>query len=270
MHKTNYQRIFYDIEVSPAIAWGYPPYFEFNFIKEIECQKIMSISMYNERKDEMWTTTIEEDYVPATLRSMAWSDKKIVKRIHSHLVKSYKEGDIILIGHNSDKFDIKMLNARFVYWGLDSLPYLQSDDTIKMARKSGKFASNSLDYLCTHFGIGGKIGSHAYLWEQCIMGDDDSQEWAWNKMRIYNERDVEMTVELYYKLLPYVKVTNVSKYQGSKACDSCGSTDYTARGCRPALKRFYKRYQCNICSSWFRSDKTYKTREEALSAPKGV
>lgn len=266
----NYKRIFYDIEVSPAIVWGYPPYHDFRFLREIEPQKIMSITLYDEDAKELYTTTIENDYSQSTLRSQKWTDKKITKRIHRYLMKQADQHQLILIGHNSDKFDIKMLNARFIHWGLSALPDMQSDDTIKMARKGGKFASNSLDYLCQHFGLGGKIGSHASLWWQCIAGDNDTMDWAWVKMEKYNEQDVNLTLELFYKLLPYVQTTNVDKYNKEKSCNNCGSTNYMMKGVRPAAKRFNKRYVCNDCGSWFRSDKTYATYEEAIAAPKGV
>lgn len=260
-----YKRIFYDIEVSPSKAWMYPPFYEPKFLKEIQPQMIMSISLYDE--DEMTTFTIENDFSPKTIRSDKWNDKKICKRIHKYL--SSKDKSLVLIGHNSDKFDYPMLNSRFVFWGLPPLPKYQTDDTIKMARKQFNLPSYSLENVGNHLGVGGKHGSHASLWSACLEGDDDKMEWGWEKMRVYNERDVMLTRDVYYKLLPYCKVTNVGKYYDGKVCDRCGERDYQCRGVTETATRFYRRYRCNACTGWFRSGKSYGTRDDALAAPKG-
>jgi len=261
-----YKRTFYDIEVTPAQIWAYPQYFEPTFVREIEPQRLMSASFLDE--GEMWTTTLEEDY---TQHNGKWTDKKIVKRIHTYLKQQQKEDNIILVGHNSDAFDIKMLNARFIFWGLEPLGHIEHEDTMKMAKKIGRFASYGLDYLCRHLGIGTKTGSHNSLWHTCLHGlTAEIRADAWEKMRIYNEQDVWMTLNLWHKLQAWVKTVNVDKYEDYKVCDSCGSGDYHCRGVKPLGKRFRKQYRCQSCTSHFTSDKTYKTYDEALSAPKGV
>ena len=70
------------------------------------------------------------------------NDLEIIKGIH----KLINEADILLT-HNGDKFDIKKLNARFIFHGLDPIAPKQSIDTLKIAKKYFSFTSNKLEYI---------------------------------------------------------------------------------------------------------------------------
>lgn len=58
------------------------------------------------------------------------NDYEVVRRLHTVI----SESDI-LIGHNSDAFDIKKFNARAIYHGLPVLPPKRTVDTLKVARR---------------------------------------------------------------------------------------------------------------------------------------
>jgi len=114
----------------------------------------------------------------------------------------------IVIAHNGDRFDIKMINARFLVHGLPPTSPYSSIDTLKIARKYFGFDSNRLDELGQDLGIGRKMQHEGMsLWIRCLNGDRE----AFDTMLRYNEQDVLLLEELYLKVRSYHKThPNVS------------------------------------------------------------
>lgn len=147
----------------------------------------------------------------------------------------FEDADMI-IGHNSDKFDIKKLNARLMFHGLDPLPKVQSIDTLKEVKKIAQFTSHRLDYLGMHLIGQGKAETSPGLWLSAMKGDRKSVK----EMVEYNKIDVVRLEEFYLKLRPYMKShPHVGVYNSDKheSCRYCGSTElvinktrYTASG----------------------------------------
>jgi len=176
------------------------------------------------------------------------NDLEVVKIVHSVLM-----GADILIGHNSDAFDLKKFNARAIFHGLPPIPQKQQIDTLKEARKSFKFTSNKLSYLANTLGISSK--DEAPDWNKILNGD--SQELA--VMREYNKKDVIVTEQLYFKLLSWMKThPNVSVYspikdiEGKtiKTCHKCNSANVKQAGSRFTKTKQIKRYRCADCNSY--------------------
>ena len=133
------------------------------------------------------------------------------------------EADIV-IGHNSDRFDIPRLNIRFLINGMGPpLPY-RSIDTLKVAKKFA-FTSNRLDQINRTLGLTRKMDTGGFtLWAECLDGNDK----ALKKMRKYNKRDVNILEETYLKLRPWIKShPNIGLYLDLKSpvCSNCGNTN---------------------------------------------
>ena len=95
------------------------------------------------------------------------NDLEVVKKLWELI----DEADIV-IGHNSDAFDIKKANARFVYHELGPPSHFGSVDTLKIARRYFKFNSNRLGHLGEHLGLGGKEVTGGFqTWAGCMKGD---------------------------------------------------------------------------------------------------
>jgi DNA polymerase-3 subunit epsilon len=78
------------------------------------------------------------------------SDKpKFVERVHDLLEFI---GDSQLVAHNAG-FDMGFLNMELALCGLDPLPRERAVDTVALARVRHPGAKNSLDALCTRYGI---------------------------------------------------------------------------------------------------------------------
>ncbi len=135
-----------------------------------------------------------EEEVYSDVLTPTESKKGNDKRILKGLWKLLDEADIV-IGHNSDKFDLKKVNTRFI---LNDLPLprpSKSIDTLKIARKTFSFSSNKLDYLCKLFGLPAKEGNEEgyTLWLKCLNGNKQ----ALKDMETYNRNDVVILENLY-------------------------------------------------------------------------
>lgn len=181
------------------------------------------------------------------------SDYYVVKQFHDVLM----EADI-LIGHNSDAFDLKKYNARAIYHGLAPIPKKQQIDTLKEARKYFKFTSNKLSYLANYLGIDSKDESPD--WNKILDGDIDELA----RMREYNKKDVIVTEQLYHKLTSWMKThPNVSLYtpvkdiEGKKllSCPACNSMNYKKDGFNYGKSTKTQRYKCLDCRSLFSGEK---------------
>lgn len=181
------------------------------------------------------------------------NDLEVVKMFHSVLM----EVDI-LIGHNSDAFDLKKFNARAIYHGLAPIPKKTQIDTLKEARKHFKFTSNKLSYLANYLGIDSKDDSPD--WNKILDGDANEL----SIMREYNKKDVIVTEQLYLKLASWMNThPNISVYtpikdvEGKKitSCPKCNSMNYQRAGFFYSKVGKKQRYCCGDCKGWFHDGK---------------
>jgi DNA polymerase elongation subunit (family B) len=180
------------------------------------------------------------------------ADKKVIQEIH----KLIKIADII-IGHNSNKFDIKRLNTRFLYYQLPALTHYRSIDTLRIARKFFNVTFNSLSYLAEYLGVKQKKSTHAKfpgmeLWKACmgILGKAQRKE-GFAEMEAYNKQDVFVLEEVYKRLIPYDKSLNFNSFHQVTTC-TCGSQTFTKDGLVYTAKGAYQRYICKGCGKLFK------------------
>lgn len=171
------------------------------------------------------------------------NDLYVLKVFHDIL----SEADII-VGHNSDKFDIKFVETRMLINGLPPLPPINKIDTLKVARKRFLFNSNKLDYLGHVLGVGRKIKTDNSLWLKILKGDPE----AITYMVKYNKQDVELLERVFNKLKPYIPNLISREMFGKAGCPRCGSLKTQSRGVHRTLTKTYQRFQCLGCGGWFR------------------
>jgi hypothetical protein len=137
-------------------------------------------------------------------------DKSKEKTILKKLKKLMDSADIIL-GQNSQSFDVPIITGLFLYYGLiDDVKEFKQIDTLRMSRSKYKFLSHKLQYmsgkLCeikkqTHAKFPGMS-----LW----MEYEAKNPLAFAEMKKYNMADVEATEELFLKLAKGCKTKNVT------------------------------------------------------------
>lgn len=181
------------------------------------------------------------------------SDKLLMKDAW----KLLEEADIVL-GHNSDRFDIKKLNARMLINGMPPYSPVRQIDTLKMARKTFGFTSNKLDELGKALGVGRKeqVGSKLQMWFDCMAGNSSSDsKKAWKDMKQYAKQDVVLLEEVYDKLKPWSPTVNLGMYvdRDNPVCPKCGHDDLMKRGTSATNSGEYQRYQCKSCRGYSRA-----------------
>jgi len=170
------------------------------------------------------------------------NDKSIVKKLHTQLNKA----DIIL-GHNSDRYDIKKINAKFLQYGLKPVHFSKQIDTLKIARKYFKITSNRLDFIAKFLGltpkrITRKFSSNEEMWDECEKGNIE----AFKENKKYNIQDVETTIEVFDKLKAWDQSLNFQSYYGRAVC-VCGCDKFIKKGFRYTKQGAYQRYACDKC-----------------------
>lgn len=177
-------------------------------------------------------------------------DRGVIEALH----KVMSEADLI-VGHNSDSFDLKKINYKFIKYGLEPLEPCPTVDTLKAARKYAKASSNSLYYLAKEFGVPMKID----LPKGVMHAADEGCKKSLKKLVAYNKGDIKSGANLYFKLLPYIKNhPNLNRVIGTqekaypntvKACGSCGSSKIIKNGYRATKSGRRQRWLCQDCGS---------------------
>lgn len=233
-----------DIETSPiqGYTWGM---YEQNVLKVIAPSKIIGAAWKWLGEAGMHSRTLP-DY--RGYRAGQLDDQKLVEELHSIL----DQADVV-VAHNGDSFDVKKINARFVFYGLNAPSAYKTVDTLKVAKKYFRFDANNLNAITHYLGEGGKVNTGGFdLWVKCMAGDMP----AWNKMKRYNEHDVKLLERVYLRLRPFMaNHPNMNLFAAPNkkleyACPTCRSIDVQRRGTLPTRTGLYQRYQCNTCGSW--------------------
>lgn len=192
------------------------------------------------------------------------NDRLLVRELH----KVMSEADILL-GQNSDQFDIKMANYFFIKNDLEPIPPTKSIDTKKIAKRYFRFANNKLDNLGEELGVGGKTKvTHSDIWYDCfILGDKK----AWKLMNKYCEQDVRITTEVYLKMRAFMHShPSLSRISGEwDSCPRCGSYNYRVKAYRTTNTSRYHQFQCNECLGYF-SDRKAITEKQGDIKPRFV
>lgn len=175
------------------------------------------------------------------LSDWANGHEEMVRKTH----ELFHEADAV-VTYNGDKYDLKKLSGEFLLAGLKPPPPLTSIDLIKTIRKQG-FFMNRLAFVAPFLGLEGKMEHEGMaLWTKVENGNVSAQK----RMERYCRQDVDITADLYDRILPYI--TNHPHLAGStkEQCGACGSKKTQRRG--PRYTKAYKiqRIQCMNCGSW--------------------
>lgn len=155
----------------------------------------------------------------------------------------------IVVGHNSNRFDNRKVNARLIKHGFTPPSPYQTIDTKNVAKKYFAFDSNKLTHLGQYLNLGQKVETGGFqLWIDCMAGKED----AWKRMIKYNKQDVELLTQIYLKLRPWIdthhNINVLDERMGS--CPKCGSEKIQKRGFSITRTRKRQRYHCQDCGAW--------------------
>lgn len=253
--------ISFDLEVSPALGYFYPPTWETGILKIEERQKLMSFAwqIVGEKKIHSLCLADMKGY-----KKNPRDDKLLTEKLHEVM----SEADILL-GQNSDQFDVKMANYFFIRNDLQSIPPTKYMDTKKIAKRYFRFPNNKLDTLGEELGVGGKTKiTQGQIWVDCFLEGDKK---AWKLMNKYCENDVRITTEIYLKMRGFMHShPSLSRITGDwDSCPRCGSFSYRIKAYRTTNTSKYRQYECLECHGFF-SDRKAITEKEGDNKPKFV
>lgn len=240
--------LFFDIETAPNIGYIWGKY-EQNVIKFIEEGYMLCFAYkWAHQKQTKVISLPDFDLYKKDMRN----DTELVKKLWD----LFDEADII-IGHNGDRFDIKMTNKYFTKAKLNPPSPYKTVDTLKVAKKYFKFNSNSLTDLGTYLGLGQKLETGGFkLWEDCMNGDRK----AWAKMMKYNKQDVVLLEQVYQRMLPWMSTHPDTAKNGH--CENCGSDQLQKRGFSVTRTSKKQRLHCQNCGVWRLGRAIRLTQEE--------
>lgn len=233
----------FDLEVSPALGWFYPPTYETGILRVADRQKLMSFAWQIVGEKKITGRTL---YDMETYKTNPHNDKLLAEELHKVM-----SGADILLGQNSDNFDIKMANYFFIKNGLEPIPPTKSLDTKKIAKRYFRFANNTLDNLGEELGVGGKTkNTYKDLWVDAYLHGDKK---SWKLMNEYCKNDVRITTEIYLKMRGFMRNhPNLSRLSGDfDSCPFCGGFNYRVRAYRYTNTARYHQYSCNDCQGFF-------------------
>ena len=238
-----------DIETSPLIAYSWGPVYETNLIEVIDQTAVISYSakwLGGKHITKGWP-----DY--KGYKKGRLNDREIIKDIWRLL----DEADII-VAQNGKRFDVKVMNARFLFHGLTAPSPYKIVDTLTEAKKYLRLPSYKLNDICNYYGIGGKVEHEGWgLWKKCLRGDEK----AWKRMLKYNKHDVVLTEKLYLLLLPFIKHPDRNIIEGTRGkCPSCSSEKLIKRGYAMVKGGSKAKLQCKNCGAWTQGGKEKEIR----------
>lgn len=166
----------------------------------------------------------------------------------------------VLVAHNGKNFDVKMLNAYFLSYGLPPPSPYKVIDTLHMAKRKFRLEFNSLDFIAKYLQVTNKIVNGGIdLWIGCAKGDHDSLR----LMLEYNFGDIVTLRDVYKKLVAWDNDgVNMSLYNHSDTCPHCASRKIKILKDKKAytVARKYLAYRCQDCEAILRKsgDKYYR------------
>lgn len=230
------KRLYFDIETSPCLGWFWRPGYNLNlnYNNIIDNAKIICICYKWEDKPKTY--------------SLTWDKLQDDKQMLIDFIGVLNSADEI-IGHNSDKFDIKWIRTRCLFHGIDMMPEYTSIDSLKESRKYFNFPSNRLDSIGRYLGSGKKIKTTEELWFD--VWRKNSQK-ALKGMVTYCKQDVILLESVYKKL--EIKTNPKTRYSANiSECPRCESDNTKIRSHKiSAAGTRYAQVQCHDCGTYFK------------------
>lgn len=232
-----------DIETLPALGFFWDKPWETNIIEVVKQWQILSFSA-------KWLNGEQETHIDHK------TDRILLKKIWKLLDQAE-----IVVGQNLDRFDIRKINARFLFYNMPPPSPYRTVDTLKVVCKNFALLSNKQDDLGKFMGTGRKIKTDKGLWLDCIKGKKS----ALKQMSEYNAQDVILLEANYLKLRAWTKTPNLAIFINGIACPHCQSGDIIKRGLQKNNTTEYHRIFCKNCRGWSRLSENLRLTRPIVS-----
>jgi hypothetical protein len=186
------------------------------------------------------------------------ADERIVRRIWKYL----DEADVV-ITQNGIKFDVRKLNARFLYYRLPPPRPFHHIDTLKAAQAAFASSSHRLGYMTEWLGLTRKLDTDYELWQRAQIGEPA----ALQEMYDYGLNDTGILEEYYTTIRSWIpNHPNFSAYTNryidldadEVSCPVCRHAIHASHlkeTYRTPLGNQYDAGRCPHCKSYVRRSK---------------
>lgn len=233
--------LFWDTEYTPALTYSWnnrPKFLSNDFLVEPARMLCFGARWYGSKKTEV---VDERD-----------GRKEMLLRIRDILT----EADMV-VSYNGIGYDSKKVKGEFLKEGIDPPAPYKEIDLFRVVKSQASFYSHKLDYIAQEMGVGKKVDTGGFqLWLDVMAGDEK----AWRKMRRYQKQDVDLLVDLFERLKPWIKMP-VPISENPESCHNCGGDEFQSRGWAYAQYSKYRRFQCKKCKSWLRGTTRHATTD---------
>ena len=171
----------------------------------------------------------------------------------------------LIIGHNADRFDARHLMGGWAEMGLPAPSPYKVIDTLKIARGTFAYESNTLDALNKRLGIDAKTDKYdSRVAKAAVAGDKEAQD----RIRFYNMGDIAASEALFDRLRPYARnIPHLGMWTDDEmACPSCGHTMTATGRTVHANVQKYEHLRCDNCGAHARGTTTLKSPTRTRSA----
>lgn len=176
-------------------------------------------------------------------------DSYVVKELY----KILKSADVV-VTHNGKRFDWKFLQTRLVAHGLKPLGKIHHVDTKQLAKQHLFAFNNRLGTIGQLLANDKKLENGGWeLWVDVYY----RKKSAMTLMERYCKQDVALLEKCFVALRPFINnlpPQNVLSNTVEKICPVCGSHKLVSNGWRTTKTKRYRRYQCQDCGTWSRTD----------------
>ena len=169
-------------------------------------------------------------------------DLEVVKRAREIL----QDADAI-VTHNGRRFDLKFLQTRLLYHGLDPLPKIPHIDTCSIAKSHLLLFNNKMNTLAKFMTSEEKLENGGWeLWVKVLNKDKE----ACKLMEEYCMQDVRTLNAVFKRLRPLI--SNLPNYNvfnplDKPVCPQCGSTRLQKNGKAVRGLKIAQRHICTDC-----------------------
>lgn len=238
--------LLYDIETMGERGWYFPPRYETNILHVDHFGHMMSIAWKWLGEKKVHVTGLD--------------DYKLYKKDHHNDIelaklgcKLFEEADVV-IAHNGNNFDQKMVQYRMMVHHLRPPSPYQQIDTKTAVKRVARFPSNKLDDLGRELELGQKL-SHGNFKEMWLAADEGDAK-AWKIMKRYNKQDVVLLEQLYMHIRPWISNHPASNVLDGRpdSCKNCGSEKiHAGMKYRATNTNLYQYFRCMGCGANLKS-----------------
>jgi hypothetical protein len=187
----------------------------------------------------------------AKVECLDWGRAQNSARMIEKFTKVIEKADVV-IGQNSDPFDIKQINMQRLLHRQKPIAWPISEDLRKQIKKHFYVTSSSLEYLAKLLTGEGKGKVTFQDWVAIV---DRRSAVALAKMKHYGKRDVLKTEQVWERIQPYItpRVNQSLVINGhKKGCKSCGSLKVKKDGIQYQATKHVQRWRCLSCHHLWR------------------